>query len=671
MLSFRYATLLQLLHAISTFCSDTPNSRRSTAAQNAPDVEEYEYIVVGSGAGGGPLAARLALNGRKVLLIEAGDDQGANLNQQVPAFHAFSTEDASMRWDYYVEHYADPERAKTDSKMTWETPSGTLYVGKSPPPGSKMKGILYPRTGTLGGCTAHNAMVNVYPHARDWEHIMRITGDKSWNPSNMRKLYQKMEMVDYVPAGSQGHGFGGWLGVHRAPVEMAAPDATLLTVGLTTAKIISSGVVEEATNVERIMSGDMNSADPGRDVSEGVWQIPLAIKNDSRSGARDAIMNVYNAKTDTGKRKYPLEIALNTFVTRVLFASNTTGGRPRATGVEFIKGKSLYRADPRSGRAAAERINGRVIATRDVILSAGAYNSPQLLKLSGIGPRDELTKLKIAVRVDLPGVGTNLQDHFEIGLTLQANEAFPIIQNCTFNQPGDPCLALWREGKGVYGHTNGFSYGVIKKSSVAQQDEIFGHIPDIFIFGGIADFRGYYPNYSRDVYSNRNWTWVVLKAHTGNTAGTVKLASADPLDPPHITFNYFDTGTIKNGEDQRDLIAMAEAVELARKISRNVSTPTSNGPVFTEVYPGPNTQLNHGLTDYIKSESWSHHASCTCPIGADNDPMAVLDSKFRVRGVDGLRVVDASVFPRIPGFFVAAPTYMMGEKAAEAILAES
>jgi choline dehydrogenase len=73
--------------------------------------------------------------------------------------------------------------------------------------------------------------------------------------------------------------------------------------------------------------------------------------------------------------------------------------------------------------------------------------------------------------------------------------------------------------------------------------------------------------------------------------------------------------------------------------------------------------------DYIKSQSWSHHASCTCPIGADKDPMAVLDSNFRVRGVDGLRVVDASVFPRIPGYFVAAPIYIISEKAAEAILA--
>jgi choline dehydrogenase len=669
MYSFRYSALLQLLHVISTLCSHTPNSRRSITSQDAPEIEEYEYIVVGSGAGGGPLAARLALNGRKVLLIEAGDDQGANVNQQVPAFHALSTEDPTMKWDYYVHHYADDERARTDPKMTWETPSGQVHIGKNAPPGSKMKGILYPRTGTLGGCTAHNAMVTVYPHARDWENIMRLTGDKTWDPAHMRKLYEKMEAADYVDAGTPGHGHNGWLSVHRAPVEVAAVDTTLITVGLTTAKIISNSDEEEALNAQRVMSGDMNRYDPKRDEDEGVWQIPLAIKNGSRSGSRDAIMGVYNAKTSTGQRKYPLEIALNTFVTRVLFASDAPGVRPRATGVEFIKGKSVYRADPRANLTAGARVTGRAIATREVIISAGAYNSPQLLKLSGIGPRDELTKLKIPVRVDLPGVGTNLQDHYEIGVTYRAHEDFPVVDNCTFGRPGDPCLELWRQGKGVYGHTNGFTYGVIKKSSVAHQDEIFGHLPDIFMFGGIADFHGYYPNYSKDVYRPNPWTWVVLKAHTANTAGTVKLASADPLDPPHITFQYFDKGVVKNGEDKRDLTAMAEALELARKISVNVTTPTSHGRVFTEVLPGLDTQPNHGLMDYIKSQSWSHHASCTCPIGADNDPMAVLDSNFRVRGVDGLRVVDASVFPRIPGYFVAAPIYIISEKAAEAILA--
>jgi choline dehydrogenase len=168
--------------------------------------------------------------------------------------------------------------------------------------------------------------------------------------------------------------------------------------------------------------------------------------------------------------------------------------------------------------------------------------------------------------------------------------------------------------------------------------------------------------------NSQDWTWVVLKAHTANRAGTVKLNSADPLDVPEITFNYFDTGDKE--ASSRDVTAMSEAVDLARRIQDKVTLPKApNTPIFKESLPCLSIASNStAMADHIKAESWSHHASCTCAIGGDNDKMAVLDSKFRVRGVEGLRVVDASVFPRIPGFFVAVPTYMVGEKAAESIL---
>lgn len=124
-------------------------------------IDGYDYVVVGSGTGGGPLAANLARNGHKVLLLEAGDDQGSNIHQQVPGFHFLSIEDEKMRWDYFVKHYADETLAQQNSKMTWETTAGTPYVGLNPPSGSKPKGILYPRAGTLSGCTAHNALITI------------------------------------------------------------------------------------------------------------------------------------------------------------------------------------------------------------------------------------------------------------------------------------------------------------------------------------------------------------------------------------------------------------------------------------------------------------------------------------------------------------------------------
>lgn len=119
-----------------------------------------------------------------------------------------------MRWDYWVRHYADDAAQARDSKATWTTPDGTLYTGSTPPEGSVLKGVLYPRAGTLGGCGSHNAMVMIYPHAADWEYLKGVTGDESWGPEGMRGYYERLEHATYLLANSVvGHGFSGWLKV--------------------------------------------------------------------------------------------------------------------------------------------------------------------------------------------------------------------------------------------------------------------------------------------------------------------------------------------------------------------------------------------------------------------------------------------------------------------------
>src|SRR5512145_1891999 len=148
----------------------------------------FEYIVVGSGAGGGTLAARLAEAGRSVLLLEAGGDPlataGARLPEdyQVPAFHAFASENPLMRWDFFVRHYSDESRQEKDSKYSAEK-----------------RGVLYPRAGTLGGCTAHNAMILIYPHNADWDYIADLTGDDSWRASRMRQYFERLENCRHRP----------------------------------------------------------------------------------------------------------------------------------------------------------------------------------------------------------------------------------------------------------------------------------------------------------------------------------------------------------------------------------------------------------------------------------------------------------------------------------------
>jgi len=207
----------------------------------------YEYVIVGkwrqkypifaifaltslsgSGAGGGPLAARLALAGHSVLLIEAGDDQGSNLNYTVPAFQGRSTEDPLLRWEYWVNHYSNATQAQLDSKYTYSTPDGGTYSGLNPPPGSTPLGILYPRAATIGGCGSHNAMISIYPHESDWENIETITGDASWSPDNMRTYFERLEKCDYLPNSVVGHGFSGWYQTSVASLTLAVEGANIL-----------------------------------------------------------------------------------------------------------------------------------------------------------------------------------------------------------------------------------------------------------------------------------------------------------------------------------------------------------------------------------------------------------------------------------------------------------
>jgi choline dehydrogenase len=237
---------------------------------------------------------------------------------------------------------------------------------------------------------------------------------------------------------------------------------------------------------------------------------------------------------------------------------------------------------------------------------------------------------------------------------------FVITAKCTFFQTlPDPGLEDWISGndptnRGVYG-TSGVAIAIVQESSIAENS-----VPDLLVSGAPADFTGYYPGYSDAAFRDAQyWAWIVLKDHSRNNAGTVKLRSADPRDTPIINFNSFDTGVTNDDADEKDLQAVYEAVEFSRKALADLSP--LNGS-FTEVWPGPNVTTEAQVKKFIKDEAWCHHASCTCPVGADDDPMAVLDSNFRVRGVQSLRVVDTSVFPRIPGFYIALPVYMTIEK---------
>ena len=157
-------------------------------------------------------------------------------------------------------------------------------------------------------------------------------------------------------------------------------------------------------------------------------------------------------------------------------------------------------------------------------------------------------------------------------------------------------------------------------------------------------------------------SWPILKAHVQNHAGEVVLRSADPLDRPLINFRNFDEGSDTAGQDLDSVVA---GIRFVRQLTAKLR---AQGLIAEEEQPGEALQTNSDLQDFVRSTAWGHHASCTCAIGP-REGGGVLGSDFRVHGTEGLRVVDASVFPRIPGFFIVSAVYMVAEKAADVILA--
>jgi choline dehydrogenase len=624
---------------------------------------EFDYVVVGSGAGGGPVAANLAEAGHRVLLLEAGLDPEDD-DYRVPAFHGRATEQPGMSWPFYVRHFDDQQQQERDAK----------YV-------AERDGVLYPRAGTLGGCTAHNAMITMYPHDADWNGIAKATGDASWRAGRMRQWFEKVEACGYkdpprmlpkhpwlarlfaaLPVLSDKyvnhsrHGFGGWLHTSLADPALAVGDGQVRRLLKHAA---GTSLIDFLGRPLRPWEGLSSFVDPNdwrvRNSPEGLWQIPLAVRSGRRNGSRERIRDV--------AARFPDRLVVRTgaLVTRVLFDDGDGGPEPVARGVEYLAQAHAYRADPHADPGPSPEPT-QVRVRREVILSGGAFNTPQLLQLSGIGPRAELARVGIPCRVDLPGVGANLQDRYEVGVVTKMRADFSLLKGLTFRPPApgeepDPGFVDWERGEGVY-TTNGALLAVVRRSSPDQTS------PDLIIFGLPAKFTGYYPGYSADLAQQSCiFTWAVLKAHTVNRAGTVRLRSADPRDTPDIRFRYFDEGDDTAGQD---LDAVVTGIDAARSIMDCLGDD-----VEAELVPGEPVRTQEQLRAFVRDQAWGHHASCTAAMGRRSDPLAVLDSRFRVHGTRGLRVVDASVFPRIPGFFIVTAIYMAAEKASAAILADA
>ena len=440
-----------------------------------------------------------------------------------------------------------------------------------PEPYLNNRQILCPRGKVLGGSSSINFLVYIRGNRHDYDHWQEL-GNPGWSYQDVLPYFKKSE--NQQRGASEYHGVDGELSV--TDVISPAP--------------ISQRFVEAAVALGYDYNPDFNGTQ-----QEGAGPIQLTIKDGKRHSAAAAflvpILHRPNLTVQTG-----------TLVTRLLLEGT------RTVGVEYLYEGTLHQV----------RVNS------EVILSAGAFDSPKLLMLSGIGDAEQLQAMEIPVVVDLPGVGQNLQDHILVPVPYETTQ--------------DLHTAITSNG---CGETGLFLHSEINR----------GIAPDLeLIFGPIMWAPPGYPN------SGVGFTGIIALTHPENI-GSVKLRSPDPKDTPMIRLNYL--------QSQADVQKLVDAIKLMRRLFQTSAFDEFRG---REVAPGADVTGDEALAAYVRETCGTvFHPIGTCKMGTD--PMAVVDSELRVYGVEGLRVVDASIMPTLITGHTNAPTIMIGEKAADLIKA--
>lgn len=455
--------------------------------------------------------------------------------------------------------------------------------------------VMYqPRGKVWGGSSSVNGMCYIRGHGKDYDRWAEETGDPTWSYAQCLPYFRACE--NFPEAGDTDyHGVGGPTEVTRGAHWTPLYDA-----------FIRAGV--EAGYPE---TDDLN----GRR-QEGFGPMDRSVGGGRRSSTATAYLR-------PARRRPNLTLVDRALTRRVVFENG------RAVGVEFRKGGIVQTAR----------------ATREVIVAGGAFNSPQLLMLSGVGNPEHLREHGIGVVADLKGVGENLQDHPEIYVQYK----------CKTTDTLYGVMKPWRQipigldwllrGKGP-GATNHFEAGGFIRSEpgVEHPNLQFHFLPVAASYdgSGMQNVHGY-------------------QAHIGpmrpESRGWVRLKSADPFDHPRIRFNYFST--------ERDRREFRDGIKLTREILNQPAMAPYNGG---ELAPGPEVRTDDEIDAYARRMVESaYHPSCTCAMGPASDPMAVVDSQGRVHGVEGLRVVDASIMPSIVSGNLNMPTIMLAEKLADVI----
>ncbi|MBU3604058.1 GMC family oxidoreductase [Polynucleobacter sp. AP-Kaivos-20-H2] len=500
------------------------------------------------------------------------------------------------------------EAGKNDNYIWIHIPVGYLYCIDNPradwrfktaaEKGLNGRSLLYPRGRVLGGCSSINGMIYMRGQAGDYESWVQATGDDSWSWENALKRYKSFE--DYHGAANEWHGKGGEWTVSKQRLRWPIMDR----------------FKEAAVEAGIPASEDFNCGD-----NFGVGYFDVS----QRAGWR---LNTSKAFLRDAAKRPNLTVLTQAVVSKLKIDPATKN----CLGVEYIK-------DGQSREALCSIEQGG-----EVLLSAGAIGSVQILERSGVGAAAHLSQLGIPVIADLPGVGENLQDHLQLRMVYKVNGIK------TLNTKANTLLGKMMIGLEYLFKRSGpmsmapSQLGAFAYSSPEQKRaNVEYHVQPLSL-----------EKFGEDLHSFNAFTASVCNVRP-TSRGSVHINSTDPEAPPVISPNYLSTD-----EDRK---VAAESLRLTRKIVEQAAL----GPYMPEEYkPGRQYQTDAELIKAAGDIGTTiFHPVGTCKMGRENDPMAVLDSELRVRSIRHLRVVDASAMPTITSGNTAAPTMMIAERVAE------
>ncbi|KAI0270489.1 aryl-alcohol-oxidase from pleurotus Eryingii [Gloeopeniophorella convolvens] len=555
----------------------------------------YTYIIVGAGPGGSVLASRLSEDTKnRVLLIEAGPSDTVDPIIQIPFLCTTLAPDTIVTWNYTT----------------------------VPQPGLDGRAIPYPRGRTLGGSTSINYMVWTRGPSSDFDRLAKISGDSGWSWSSLQQTFKSVE--DLVPP-ADGHNTAGEVdpSIHgkNGSVKISIQQNTPL----------DSMIFKTTEQLPEFpFNEDMSSGNP-----LGIGWGLFSVGNGQRSSSSVSYLSPVLGRSN-------LDILVDTQVTRVI-QTGTQKGLPVFRGVQFAQSAS----SPLFVRN----------ATKEVILAAGAVNTPQLLMLSGIGDGTQLSKFGIETIVNLPDVGTNMQDHVVLPNVFSVNANFTnddIGRNATILNND---LAQWEAS-----HTGPFA------TSVTAEIGWLRLPTDASIFKTVKDpssgpnaphyeFIFAFSSFVEPPPTTGHYMMIASNLITPTSRGSITLASANPFDAPNI-----DPALLNS---DFDIFTMREAVKAALRFA---AAPAWKGYVI-----GPHGALGDAKTDaeieaYARTNSATvFHPFSTAPMSAVDAKDGVVNPDLTVKKTVGLRIVDASVLPYVPAAHPQAALYAVAERAAKLI----